>query len=497
MIQYNESGKSGAGIHVSQSAVIRVSGSPVVSKNRRGSNDENLWLAGNALIQVTGPMADVAELCIAWTNAAGTITGGYSASNSAAPNRYFHSDNPEFGTVLRNGEAKIDIVVAGEYYYEYYYERGWDGHSVKTWQRTTDDSTVSFPMNTTIEPGWYCLDRNITVDGRVSLTGDTHLVLRDDCTLDVKGLYIPQGSTLYVYGGAYGTGRIYSHPSTGAGIGAYAGHKGGNLVVHGGTIEAVGGENCAGIGGNSGQLTDIGSFTMYGGTVTAKGGIDGADIGGGLACEGGNITIYDGTVTARGGHYGAGIGGGNGKDKPVKGAHGGTITIWGGKITATGGDDGAGIGGGEGETTGKGGSVTIDGGTVTATGGNDGAGIGSGEDGWIDAITISGGTVTASGGRQAAAIGGGNNANSGDIVITSGDVVANRNSDNGFGIGSGYHYYGGTHIYLGVTGSEGNSIRVTASSFNGFVTLNQPFEIDGLNLPPTKWQTTVCLRAAP
>ncbi len=99
--------------------------------------------------------------------------------------------------------------------------------------------------------GWYFLDRDVTVNGRLSLQDGTHLIMGSQKTLDVKGLYIPQGKTLYVYGMSGDSGKIYSHPSGGAGIGAYSGRKGGNLVVYGGTIDATGYNHCAGICGGS------------------------------------------------------------------------------------------------------------------------------------------------------------------------------------------------------------------------------------------------------
>ena len=389
-----------------------------------------------------------------------------------------------------------------------YIECSWNGASVER-KETERENVAAFPNSSTVSGGWYYLNSDVTVNDRVYLLGDTHLILGDGFTLDVRGLYILQGKTLTIYGQSGGSGKIYSHPSSGAGIGAYAGHKGGDVVIHGGVIEAKGYDHCAGIGSNDGDQKEVGSFTMYGGTVTATGGDSGAGIGGGRGSEGGKITIYGGTVTATGKHYGAGIGGGNGQGTdPLKGAHAGTITIWGGTVTATGGDDGAGIGGGEGgnagtivihggtvtakggsnsagigcgegESTGTGGSVTINGGTVTATGGDDGAGIGGGEDGYCSSITINGGTVTANAGRQAAAIGGGNNADSGSITITGGTITANATKSNSQGIGSGYDSDGGTSVILSYTEKTEKTISITAKNYNGEVTLQRPFKNAG------------------
>ena len=107
-----------------------------------------------------------------------------------------------------------------------------------------------------------------------------------------------------------------------------------------------------------------------GGSLNAKGGQDGAGIGGGSSGAGSDITITGGKVTARGGNYGAGIGGGGW-------GNGNNITISGGKVTATGGMFAAGIGGGMHR---DGNDITISGGEVSAAGGKCGAGIGGGLD---------------------------------------------------------------------------------------------------------------------
>ena len=149
-----------------------------------------------------------------------------------------------------------------------------------------------------------------------------------------------------------------------------------------------------------------------GGSLNAKGGQDGAGIGGGSSGAGSDITITGGKVTARGGNYGAGIGGGaygNGSD----------ITVTGGEVTANSGNYGAGIGGGG---WGNGNNITISGGKVTATGGMFAAGIGGGMHRDGNDITISGGEVSAAGGKCGAGIGGGLDArDSGDVTV-SGDA---------------------------------------------------------------------------
>ena len=218
---------------------------------------------------------------------------------------------------------------------------------------------------TTWREGWYVVRENVTVDSRITVSGDVHLILMDGCTLTVNGgIDVSEDNALTIYGQTAGTGRL----------------------------EAFGSSMCGGIG--SRQSRPCGTITINGGTIYAKGGQDGAGIGGGSFGDGGVITINGGNVTAEGGHDpsgyymtgGAGIGGGR------ESRSGGTITINGGTVTATGCLDSAGIGGGGASGYGPsgGGSITITGGTVTATGGGDAPGIGGGR-------STSGGTLGASG----------------------------------------------------------------------------------------------------
>ncbi len=337
----------------------------------------------------------------------------------------------------------------------------WDGSQVVSEDASEQASPV--PSDGNMTGGWYYLNSNVTVNGRISLTGDTNLILGDGCKLEVKGLYIPQGKTLTIYGQTNGTGKLVSKPSGGAAIGGYSGHDNGNIVIHGGTIEAKGYDHCAGIGSNDGRTG--GAITIYGGTITAIGGSDGAAIGGGRNCSGGAITIYGGTVNANDdsncSENGAGIGGGD------KGS-GGTINIYGGTIT-TYSRDGAGIGGGD---DGDGGAITINGGAVTCQKVNQGQGarIGGGCDAAPGTITINGGDVTVFGG-SGAGIGGGKRNKSGGTVIIDGGVI---NASGSYGIGKG-ESGSDVAVVLGYMGSTWNSIKVTASSFGGTVVLSKPF----------------------
>lgn len=266
---------------------------------------------------------------------------------------------------------------------------------------TESDATWSGDNN----GGWYVVNGNVPISSRVTVTGNVHLILADECSLTVNGgINVGSDNSLTIYGQAEGTGALSAEGgenslSNQAGIGGGPGQSGGAVTINGGTVNATG-YHGAGIGGGAADLAGGagGSITINGGTVMATS-RNGAGIGGGRTGAGGSITINGGTVTATcAGTAGAGIGGGDG-------GAGGIIHITGGTVRATGGNlMGAGIGGGQ---RGEGGTIIISGGIVTATGGTGGAGIGGGASGGGGSITISGGTVTATGGASGAGIGGG------------------------------------------------------------------------------------------
>ena len=223
------------------------------------------------------------------------------------PYDYFSAEGREYRIALIDDEAKV--VRASELVT--YVERSWDEANKKVIFDTRQKDALSpVPEDGKMISGWYWLNKDVRINKRIFLEGDTYLILGDGCTMDVKGLYVPKGSTLTIYAQSVnGSGKLISSPGdNGAGIGGYSKHDNGNIIIHGGNIEATGHTSCAGIGTNSGRSG--GSITIYSGFVSAQGGENGAGIGGGEDCSGGQITIYGGTVHARGGSDGAGIGGG-------------------------------------------------------------------------------------------------------------------------------------------------------------------------------------------
>ena len=206
--------------------------------------------------------------------------------------------------------------------------------------------------------------------------------------------------------------------------------KGKSLVINGdGLLTAVANRCGAGIG-SSGYYSDedgLGNIIIEGGTVNAIGGIDGAGIGAGTYNQSfGNITISGGYVYAVGGSSATGIGTSSATGNELFSSCG-DITISGGYVYAVGERRAAGIGTGSATYNGicSCGDITISGGYVYAYGGDDAAAIGTGyaegnKKNTCGKITIGSGAnlIRATrGSEKADFIGGGYNSQPGKVVF--------------------------------------------------------------------------------
>ena len=189
--------------------------------------------------------------------------------------------------------------------------------------------------------GWYVASGDVTVNSRVGVEGEVKLVLCDGAHLNVpKGISVTGKNSLKIFGQKGGTGVL---AATGegrkAGIGAEAKELTGKIQIYGGTVQAQGGSNAAGIGGG-GENSTLTGLEIYGGTVSATGGSGGAGIG----CYQGNGTVA-GALVVRGGKIQA-VGGANAPG--IGGTSCGAAFIvnqYGGEVEAFGTGSGAGIGG--------------------------------------------------------------------------------------------------------------------------------------------------------
>ncbi len=152
----------------------------------------------------------------------------------------------------------------------------------------------------TLLSGWYVVDGTVTIQKRMEIKGDVHIILKDGALLDAQlGIHVPEGSRLSVYGqsGSYyvpetsvvtkGTGRLNAN----------------NLTEIYGTAHS----DHAAIGGNTGEKA--GDIVLCGGVIDASA-VNGAAIGGAFRQAGGTLSVFNACVYARGGNGSAGIGAG-------------------------------------------------------------------------------------------------------------------------------------------------------------------------------------------
>ena len=149
---------------------------------------------------------------------------------------------------------------------------------------------------------WYVVSGDVTIGGRINVTGDVRLILTDGYTLTANGgIQVAEGNRLTIYGQRENSGKLsVDFYSMHAAIGGNEGEAAGNIVIHGGDINVCSGNpegtstNGAGIGGGgsaNGNGGDGGTVTIYGGTVNAnstEGG--GAGIGGGKDGDAGSFS---------------------------------------------------------------------------------------------------------------------------------------------------------------------------------------------------------------
>ncbi len=154
------------------------------------------------------------------------------------------------------------------------------------WKTNTANDYTTVTNQTAWSTGWYVVTDEVTIDTRITVTGDVHLILGDNATLTASsGITVATGNSLTIYGQEEGTGTLTataqgSSGGTGsnAGIGAAGGGNGGVVTIHGGTVRATGGTaeyggSGAGIGGagGGGGIGAIGSKGGAGGTVDIYG----------------------------------------------------------------------------------------------------------------------------------------------------------------------------------------------------------------------------------
>lgn len=216
------------------------------------------------------------------------------------------------------------------------------GANWQTGTKASDEYTLVTADDTTwgADDGqeyWYVVSGNVTIDQRVTITGNVHLILEDDCHLKaLKGITVldkdgdislsdPDKLAIYAQSTGENMGKLTATGDGMAGIGArsyinsqnqYAEYNSGTIIICGGSITAKGGSYTTGIGGgNAPGDTGAGcgrcNIAIHGGNVTATSG-QYCGVALGTAGSTGSVTITGGTVSAGtiGGAFSTGESGG-------------------------------------------------------------------------------------------------------------------------------------------------------------------------------------------
>ena len=189
----------------------------------------------------------------------------------------------------------------------------------------------------TLTAGWYVADGTLDYDHTITLSGDIHLILKDNAVMNVTSTEgygfdyysssIPPSISIYAQSTGESKGQLHVDASV---HGLYTRN---DITINGGWVEATSNQSY-------GIFASSGNVIINGGIVEATGGVYGI-FGGGNSVE-----IHGGEVTAIGPSYGIN-------------AQPGSVVISGGKVTATA-TNGTGIHARY--------SITISGGQVTANG---------------------------------------------------------------------------------------------------------------------------------
>lgn len=270
-----------------------------------------------------GVHRNINEVCFNYSVSFTKDYGKYNSQN----NHFFSNDDRTFVAIndAREGWFDVKDSIATKYY-----DCSWDKKNKKvihTLRLIPVDKSVDNICSEKYARGgdlwgdsyWFVAKGKATISESITCQNENvHIILCDDAEVTFKkGLLVKPSTRLHIYSQSYGD------------------HMG-KIIAHGTH------EDAAAIGGKKGMVS--GDIIFHGGNIEATGGSDGAAIGGGDEDDSGfkDIIIYDGIIHAQGGNYSAGIGCGDDNDNY------GSLTIYGGSIWTKGGSRGAGIGGGEG-----------------------------------------------------------------------------------------------------------------------------------------------------
>jgi hypothetical protein len=90
-----------------------------------------------------------------------------------------------------------------------YVERSWNGSKVVEQTKSAQAVRITSQSgNKLYTDNWYYVSGGIVIDGAMVFQGDANIILCDGAALVTKGIFIPKGSKLNIYGQSTGTGAL-------------------------------------------------------------------------------------------------------------------------------------------------------------------------------------------------------------------------------------------------------------------------------------------------
>ena len=290
-------------------------------------------VAGSATDLVTAGVADGGTMMyqVTATNEKPTTTDGFSATvptaATLAAGTYYvwyyakgdaeHSDSEIAATAI-----EVTVTEAAWAANEYN-EGSWDGTKVVFTKKPAASVTAvtSSDTDVTWSAGWYTVSGTVTINGKVTLSTNTHLILQDGAKLTINGRINGGNKNLSIYGQANQTGQLVVNCTTN--YDAIASIT--TLEVHSCQVKSTSSAaDCFG-------YYNIKTFNVYGGSVDAK--CTNTGTGGygiylpSSAGAGASMDIYGGNVKA------VGKGNNSGICYGIMGYQL-TVTVYGGKLRA-------------------------------------------------------------------------------------------------------------------------------------------------------------------
>ena len=262
---------AGEGVTVAHAGVATTYGVSGITAYKASDADDDPFIAGLVYNNVLyAGKYDVVSLTLANTPPTGYSFGGYTT----------YTDSPDGATLTRDGDnytlfmPDADVTI-GATFMELVSVSYIDADGK---EQTIDAIPLQGGGATTLAPGWYVVNNDVTYTGTVTLGGDVNIILADGKTMtvntsDTDGFY-GTSYTLTIYGQTLGTGILNANRPI------YCA-----FTMTGGTVNAT-----------SNPYAIRGTTTVSGGTLNATGQYA---INGNVTVSGGNVTVTSTDIAAR------------------------------------------------------------------------------------------------------------------------------------------------------------------------------------------------------